>query len=109
MSLQKVTLRAQKEKFTGPILFTHRGLTGPAVFALSSLIAFEEYNPEHPLPLSIDLQPFTNQALFEAELKDELVANPKKMFKNTLPRWMPKSLAATLCTLLSIDGEKNNC
>ena len=22
---------------------------------------------------------------------------------------MPKSLAATLCTLLSIDGEKNNC
>ena len=109
VSLQKVTLRAQKEKFTGPILFTHRGLTGPAVFALSSLIAFEEYNPEHPLTLSIDLQPFLNQALLEAEVKTELAANPKKMFKNTLAKWMPKSLAATLCRLLSIDGEKNNC
>ena len=114
VSLAKVTLRAQsalvvqKEKFTGPILFTHRGLTGPAVFALSSLIAFEEYNPEHPLTLHIDLQPFVNQALFEAEVKAELVANPKKMFKNTLSSWMPKSLAATLCTLLQINAERNN-
>lgn len=108
VSLPKVTLRAKKEKFTGPILFTHRGLTGPAVFALSSLIAFEEYNPEHPLPLSIDLLPFTNQALFEAEFKNELQENPKKMFKNTLAKYMPKSLAATLCTLLAIDGDRNN-
>lgn len=108
VSLPKVTLRAKKEKFTGPILFTHRGLTGPAVFALSSLIAFEEYNPEHPLTLSIDLLPFTNQALFETEFKNELEENPKKMFKNTLAKWMPKSLAATLCTLLSIDGDRNH-
>jgi len=108
VSLPKVTLRVQKEKFTGPILFTHRGLTGPAVFALSSLIAFEEYSPEHPLTLSIDLQPFINQALFEAEVKAELAENPKKMFKNTLARWMPKSLASTLCAILQINGEKNN-
>lgn len=108
VSLEKVTLQANKEKFTGPILFTHRGLTGPAVFALSARIAFEEYNPQKPLTLHIDLQPFTNQALFETELKTELAANPKKMFKNTLGKWMPKSLAATLCTLLSINGERNN-
>lgn len=111
VSLPKVALRVKTSKkieFTGPILFTHRGLTGPAVFALSSLIAFEEYNPEHPLMLTLDLIPFTNQALFETELRKELDANPKKMFKNSLHAWMPKSLASTLCTLLQIDGDKAN-
>jgi len=108
ISLPKVTLRVKKIKFTSPILFTHHGLTGPAVFALSSLIAFEEYNSAHPLSLSLDLLSSTNQALFETEFKDELQENPKKMFKNTLAKWMPKSLAATLCALLTIDGNRNN-
>ena len=47
VSLKKVQLktkRAQKIEWTGPILFTHRGITGPAVFAFSSLLAFETYN-----------------------------------------------------------------
>lgn len=108
VSLPMVTLRVKKEEWTGPILFTHRGLTGPAVFALSSKIAFELYSPEQPLGLTLDLEPGLNQAQLEMTFKSELQNNPKKMLKNSLAKWMPKSLAAIFCSLLQIDGEKNN-
>ena len=39
------------------MLFTHFGVTGPAVFAVGSLAAKERYDPDHSLPLRINLLP----------------------------------------------------
>lgn len=111
VSLPTVTLKVKCEKkyeFTGPILFTHRGLTGPAVFALSSYIAFERYDSQHPMSLFLDLLPNLPHTLFEAELRKELEENPKKLFRNTLGNWIPKSLALELCTLIPVATEKLN-
>ena len=109
VSLPKVRLSVKTSKkfeFTGPIVFTHRGISGPAAFALSSMIAFETYTPAHPLTLHLDLLPFMNQAIFEADLKAKLAANPKKMFKNLIADYFPKSLVDTLLQLLKIDGAR---
>lgn len=111
VSLPLVTLTVkaqQKYKYTGPILFTHRGLTGPAAFALSSLIAFETYAPESPLPMSLDLLPNTTHAVLEHDFKTELHNNPKKLFRNSLGSFVPKSLALELCALIPVGTDKNN-
>lgn len=109
VSLKKVQLRvktSQKYEWTGPILFTHRGITGPAIFALSSLIAFEVYNGKEPILLALDFCPDLKLNELERAFAEELAANPKKQFANVLGHVVPKSLASKLCDLLQIKEEK---
>ncbi len=111
VSLPLVTLKIKTQKkfeYSGPILFTHRGLTGPAIFALSSYIAFETYDPQHPLTLTVDLFPNWPHTKLEQELQREMKENPKKLFRNTLALHLPKSLALELCSQFSIAPEKIN-
>lgn len=111
VSLKKARLfvkASKKFEWTGPMLFTHRGLTGPAVFALSSLIAFEIYSRERPLTLELDLLPDTPPALLEKEFESALLQNPKKTFRNTVALFVPKSLATLLCDQLHIPEERTN-
>jgi predicted Rossmann fold flavoprotein len=57
---------AKPYEFAGPMLFTHRGISGPAVFALSSLVAFERYNEVHPMEVLVDIFPdVSDEALRE--------------------------------------------
>lgn len=109
VALKKVRLSTKTSKkleWTGPILFTHRGLTGPAVFALSALIAFETYTPQQPLELTLDLIPDTPVALLEQEFQNHTQENPKKTFRNLVAHFVPKSVAWELCDQLHIDEEK---
>lgn len=92
----------KKYDTTGPILFTHKGLTGPGVFALSACIAFEKADPKNPLALFLDLLPNFSHAILEEEIKKEIKENPKKLFRNTLGLLLPKSLASELCTRIPI-------
>jgi len=69
MSFEKATITAKRGKgisFTGPMLFTHRGVSGPAVFALSSLTAFERYDQTMPLEIAVDVFPDRNVIGFVA-------------------------------------------
>lgn len=100
--------RAKHYAFSGPFVFTHRGLSGPAVFALSSLIAFEEYNRTNPLLVLIDFIPDTSPELVTSELTALLSAHPKKSFKNTLHHFVPFSLAEVVCKELAIPLDKKN-
>lgn len=111
VALKKVRLSTKTSKkieWTGPILFTHRGLTGPAVFALSALIAFEIYTPQQPLELTLDLLPDTPQNLLEEEFQKHTQENPKKTFRNLVAHFVPRSVAAELCDQLHIDEEKQS-
>jgi hypothetical protein len=90
------------------MLFTHHGLTGPGIFAISSLIAFDEYSPEKPLELIVDFMPDLAQMILEEELRKEMKTSPQKFFRNSLCVFIPRSLAATFCDLLSIPEEKRN-
>jgi len=111
ISFEKATIFSTRKKsytYTGPFLFTHTGISGPAVFALSSLVAFEEYNPKNPLEIKIDFLPDTSvQELFE-KLKYLIQENPKKSFKNIVHQFVPESFAEFMCAELSILSTKKS-
>lgn len=100
VSFERATItahRAQEYAFTGPFLFTHKGVSGPAVFALSSLVAFEPYDAAHPLDITIDLFPEVPADALYATIRAHITANPAKTLTNVLAMVAPKSLA-TICT-----------
>ncbi len=96
LSFESARISAQtpsKAHFTGPFLFTHKGISGPAVFALSSLTAFEPFSPEHPLRISLDLFPETTTEQLRKRLMEAAQEAPKKQLENVLSSLIPKSLA----------------
>lgn len=88
--------RAQESTFTGPFLFTHKGVSGPAVFALSSLVAFEQYDAAQPLDITIDLFPEESPDALSVTIRTHIAENPAKSLTNILAMVVPKSLA-TIC------------
>ncbi len=92
----------EKHEWSGPFLFTHKGVTGPGIFALSSLSAFEECSAENPLKLFIDFVPdFAYQ-----ELADEVDNSPKVALGKILKKYLPKSLLKVIFQDLGVDGSK---
>lgn len=64
------------------VLFTHKGISGPVVYRISSLRAREKF----PYKLSFDFAG-------ELDLQAALNANPHKSIKNLLSQYFPKSFA----------------
>jgi predicted Rossmann fold flavoprotein len=108
LSFGKATITAhgqREERFTGPLLFTHKGVSGPAVFALSALTAFEKVDPAHPMRISIDLFPDDAASDIQVELEGLVTTHPKKSFLNVLALRVPKSLAEIVCRELAVAPE----
>jgi predicted Rossmann fold flavoprotein len=95
LSFERAKITAKRGKgisFTGPFLFTHKGVSGPAVFALSSLVAFERYDHAVPLDIAIDLFPDLTAEALRAVIEERVAENPAKLFQNVLATVIPKSL-----------------
>ncbi|MCA6969140.1 BaiN/RdsA family NAD(P)/FAD-dependent oxidoreductase [Pectobacterium carotovorum] len=75
--------------FRENILFTHRGLSGPAILQISSYWQAGEFVTINLLP-DRDLTQLIN---------DERAAHPNQSLKNTLAQWLPKRLVECLQTL----------
>jgi hypothetical protein len=96
LSFEAARITAKRGKgvsFTGPFLFTHRGVSGPAVFALSSLTAFEPYGPTNPMEITVDLFPDMVADTLLAAFEERIAEAPAKSLKNLLATFVPKSLA----------------
>ena len=107
-SRAKLTAKVNPSRaFTGPFLFTHKGISGPAVFALSSLVAFENYSAVAPLPITIDLLPDSSAAELQRQAEAHIATNPKKNWANTLATLVPKSLVEILLNELRQPGERH--
>lgn len=90
VSFTDVLLTSGKAFARGPILFTHTGITGPAVFALSSQVAFETYTKVSTLPITIDYAPTYS----EEDIYDICAAkNSGETVLAEVTRWLPKSIA----------------
>ena len=76
----------ERRQFRENILFTHRGLSGPAILQISSYWLPGE-------AISINLLP--DLALAD-ELKARQQRQPQQMLKTVLSRWLPKRLINTL-------------
>ena len=110
MSFEKATIscpRAKTYTATGPFLFTHRGVSGPAVFALSALVAFEAYDSSKPLELLLNIFPDERADDLQGRIQDAIGANPKKSIQTVLGFIAPKRLAETICRECGIDGAKH--
>lgn len=108
VSFERATVRALGDhpaQFTGPILFTHKGVTGPAVFALSSLVAFTSYDTQSPLAITVDIAPDVTRTAVAQELREALLAQPKKHLLTVLGLFVPKSLATIALQELTISPE----
>ncbi len=81
---------ARRGHFREDLLFTHRGLSGPAILQISSYW-------DEGQPITINLLP-------EMDLAEELIANKgvfKKQLDNVLAQWLPSRLAEVL---LAVNG-----
>lgn len=108
VSLEQIGLQAGNEHWSGPIVFTHKGISGPAVFALSSLIAMQEYSAATPLALQLDFVPSdTEQKLFEY-FTNTFREHPKQLFKKTLHKFLTWSLCDVMLNNLGIPETSEN-
>ncbi len=88
--------KAKTYKRTGAFLFTHRGVTGPAIFALSALAAYEPFAKEKPLSLSINFFPDETSEVLEKRLQKLMDEHGKKRIDNLLDFLLPQSLCAVV-------------
>ena len=109
LSLRNVNVTITDGKKTlyeefGEMLFTHFGVSGPAVLSGSSVAA--KKIAEKNLQLHIDLKPaLTPEQLDERILRD-FEAGKNKQFKNALNQLFPSKLIPVIVSLSGIDGEK---
>lgn len=80
--------------FTDDILFTHSGLSGPAILQISGY-----WEPKNPV--LIDFIPYTN---IYHEITKKKKDSSKILFKNLLSHFIPKRLAEILCVENKITG-----
>lgn len=90
----------------GKMLFTHFGISGPAVLNMSKDIGDALKYGE--VVISLDLFPTTDQGILRKKLQALLVEESNKKIKNTLDELVPAKLAAALLKIAGVDGETSN-
>jgi len=93
---------------SGPFLFTHKGVSGPAIFALSSLIAFETIDRTHPVKIFIDLFPEETTEQLRTRIDEAIKEMPKKQSENMLALIVSKSLAHVAVHETSVESKRAN-
>jgi len=98
----KLVQNGKKVKLNpGEIIFTHFGLSGPAIINASKIIG--EYLKKGGVFLEIDLLPALNMAELEEKFKKDFETHKKKDLKNYLSEIFPQKLAVKLMELSGIE------
>ncbi len=90
----EATVSCGKTRFTGALLFTHRGLSGPAILQISS---YWRDGGE----IVVNLAPGHD---VYAELRDARMSQPKQDVVTALARLVPKSLAERIAQISEVEG-----
>ncbi|ANT65011.1 NAD(P)/FAD-dependent oxidoreductase [Prosthecochloris sp. CIB 2401] len=100
-----VTCGGKTVKAFGDILFTHKGVSGPAVLSLSRDVA-ELYGQGKDADVSIDLFPRLEHAGLEARLLDYTVAHGARQLSRFLGEEspLPAALVPFVCRRVELDG-----
>lgn len=76
------------------LLFTHKGVSGPRIYTISSLRARDKF----PYKLNFDF-------IGKIDLQNDLNSNPHKSIKNLLADYVPKSFVEYVLQVLKINKE----
>lgn len=90
-------------RFRGAMLFTHFGVTGPAVFALNALAAGEPHDERRPLSLEVNLMPDLTVERIDERLRERLGRLGGRGVANVLDTLLPRSICPALCDLAAVD------
>ena len=101
-SIPKTAVGHTRFQATGPMVFTHKGISGPAPFALAAQIAFKEYTPEQPLPLQMNFIPGSNYEAVYSLLQRYCEKTPTVLLRKHLQQWLPKSVIGVMFELLEM-------
>ncbi len=97
---------ADKKSVSGAMLFTHFGISGPAVFALAAELAFDVV--EKSRPKSVYFKPRASVGVedWDKILTSHFSTLGTKQIGNSLTHFFPKSFVQKLLELANIDVEK---
>ena len=101
LSFKDIKASFGKHKVYGDLLFAHKFITGPLVFKISALTAFDEISDKKPLGITLNL---TN--LTEEEINNEIKNNSKKSIKNVFSKFISESFINEILNANNIDGTK---
>ncbi len=109
ISLPDVRIRAsvggRKLATAGNLLFTQKGIGGPAAQDLSRLLA-DNLAAEHPgIEIQIDVLPAIDDTQLDRQLQQQFAAHPKKAVASILAEIVPRQVSRTLCHLAQCDGD----
>ena len=100
----EINTKLSKKKFpicTGDILFTHNSISGPCIFKVSALTAFEDFNGNNPLEITLKLTDITQE-----EIDEYISENTKKTIKNVFCNFAPESYINEILKANNIDANK---
>ncbi|OHA17820.1 MAG: hypothetical protein A2664_03885 [Candidatus Taylorbacteria bacterium RIFCSPHIGHO2_01_FULL_46_22b] len=98
--------KQKRRVHTGKLLFTHFGISGPAVLHMSREVG--ELLQYGEVQIVLDLFPKLNHGALKAKLQALLVAESNKKLKNSLNSLIPAALVTPLLSIAQIDGETVN-
>jgi predicted Rossmann fold flavoprotein len=109
ISLADVRIRATVETrvlaVAGNMLFTQRGIGGPAVLDLSRFLTDVLSEKRLEIPVEIDLFPSGDELQVDRRLQQQVQARARKTTTNALSELLPRQLAQTLCRLTGCDPD----
>ena len=110
LSLRNVqgTLTADGEKIGsefGEMLFTHFGVSGPIILALSNLAA-KALEEGKEVELHIDLKPALSEEKLDARIQRDFTQYSKKQLANGMKDLLPQRLIPVVCDMAYLDEEK---
>jgi len=88
----------------GELLFTHRGVSGPAALDLSRHVSWLLVDHK-TVPIRIDLTPDRDLQAWTSLIDEWQRVHGKKMVRTLLDAHLPGSLASVICTLAGIKPE----
>lgn len=103
----EVTIFSGKRKLYqefGEMLFTHFGVSGPAVLSASSIVG--KKLEKQPLTMQIDLKPALSEEQLDARILRDFNAAKNKQFKNALGGLYPAKLIPVIIRLTEISPDK---
>lgn len=102
----KVRIPEAKIEFSGPVLITHWGLSGPAILKLSSFGARKLADVDHNFQIQVNWLNDKKEDALRQELFNIKAANPNKHVGNLLPFKLPSRLISFLLKKSAIDPNK---
>lgn len=105
----KITTKVGKRKLEteGDLIFTHYGISGPAVLEHSAYL--NKYSQGSGCTIKIDLLPHYPYEDLELIFKNESMMNGSKLVRSILSNYLPKNLSIKLLNILEIEEDLRLC